>query len=157
MMVGALLGAVLRRVLPKHHLADDTKDVIKLGAGLVGTMAALVLGLLIASAKSSFDTQSTQLKQLAVKVVLLDEVLAQYGPEARPARDRLRQAIGPVVEQIWRENKSDAPRAHSFRWTTGGEEAFEALEALTPQTDNQTSLKARAIQVSSDLAQTRLV
>ncbi|TMA50560.1 MAG: hypothetical protein E6J76_11920, partial [Deltaproteobacteria bacterium] len=84
---GALLGMFLRGVLPEHHLSQDSKDVVKLGMGLLGTTAALVLGLLIASAKSSFDTQNTEVKQAAANIVLLDRALAQYGPETKDARD----------------------------------------------------------------------
>ena len=80
---GALLGIALRAVLPQQHLAGDSRDVVKLGMGLIATMAALVLGLLIASAKSSFDTQNAELTELASKAVLLDRILAHYGPEAK--------------------------------------------------------------------------
>src|SRR5262247_2261608 len=103
---GALLGMFLRKTLPGHHLSDDAKDVVRLGAGLVGTIAALVLGLLIAAAKGSFDTQSNQVRQMTASIVLLDRVLAQYGAETRPARDLLRGAVGSLVARIWRENRS---------------------------------------------------
>jgi hypothetical protein len=77
---------VLRRALPKHHLNKDSQDVVRLGVGLIATMAALVLGLLITAAKSSFDTQGTQINQITADIVLLDSLLARYGPEARPIR-----------------------------------------------------------------------
>jgi fluoride ion exporter CrcB/FEX len=82
---GALLGMFLRNLLPGHHLSTDAKDVVRLGTGLIGTIAALVLGLLIASAKTSYDTQNTQIKQMTANIVLLDNLLAQYGPEADAA------------------------------------------------------------------------
>ena len=87
---GALLGIFLRGVLPPHHLSAGSKDIVRLGMGLVGTMAALVLGLLVASAKNSYDSQSNELTQLSANVVFLDRLLAHYGPEARGARDQLR-------------------------------------------------------------------
>ncbi|HEX4069627.1 MAG TPA: hypothetical protein VHX68_00595, partial [Planctomycetaceae bacterium] len=62
--VGALAGMGLRAVLPEHHVSPESKDVVKLGMGLIATLAALVLGLLIASAKSSFDAQRTGFQQL---------------------------------------------------------------------------------------------
>ena len=74
---GAFVGAFLRNALPGHHLADDAKDIVRLGAGLVGTIAALVLGLLIASAKTSYETQSNQVQHLTAEFVLLDQLLAQ--------------------------------------------------------------------------------
>ena len=81
---GVLLGSLLRSRLPEQHLSGDAKDVVRLGTGLIGTMAALVLGLLIASAKISYDTKSAQVKQVTANVILLDLVLAQYGAEAMP-------------------------------------------------------------------------
>ena len=72
---GALLGMLLRTKLPKHHLEDESKDVVKLGMGLVATMAALVLGLLVASAKSSYDSQKNGLDQMSASLVILDSAL----------------------------------------------------------------------------------
>ncbi len=80
---GALLGMFLRAVLPERHLSADSKDTVRLGMGMVGTMAALVLGLLVASAKNFYDTQSSELTQLSANVILLDRVLAHYGPETK--------------------------------------------------------------------------
>jgi hypothetical protein len=153
-LAGAFAGVLLRSALPEHHLADDAKDVVRLGTGLVGTIAALVLGLLIASAKSSYDTQSGQVQHLTADVVLLDQLLAQYGPEARPIRELMRQAVGPLVERLWRENSA----ANGAPYAAGAvaEDAFARIAELAPQTDAQRSFKARAIQVSTDVAQTRL-
>jgi hypothetical protein len=155
-LAGISAGALLRRALPKQHLAEDAKDVVRLGTGLIGTIAALVLGLLIASAKSSYDTQSGQVQHITADFVLLDQLLAQYGPEARPIRERMRQAVGPLVERLWRESGVVSANGKPFAATTVGEDAFAKIGELTPQTDAQRSLKERAIQVSTDLAQTRL-
>jgi len=155
-LVGIFVGSLLRRTLPQHHLADDAKDVVRLGTGLIGTIAALVLGLLIASAKSSFDTQSSQVQHVTADIILLDQLLAQYGPEARPIRERMRQAIGPLVEKLWREGGAVSATGTPFAATTVAEDAFAKIGELSPQTDAQRSLKERAIQASTDLAQTRL-
>jgi Protein of unknown function (DUF4239) len=152
---GAFAGTLLRKALPDHHLADDAKDIIRLGAGLIGTIAALVLGLLIASAKSSYDTQSSQVQHLTADVVLLDQLLAQYGPEARPIRELMRQALGPLVERVWHE--SGAPTKNEpFVAISASEAAFAKIGELAAQTDAQRSLKERAVQVSTDIARTRL-
>ena len=87
---GALLGILLHAVLPQHHLSNETKDIVKLGMGLVGTMSALVLGLLVASAKGSYDAQSAELTQMSANIALLDRVLAHYGPETKETRDLVR-------------------------------------------------------------------
>ena len=88
---GMLLGIFLRAVLPEDHLSDDSKDVLKLGIGIMGTLAALVIGLLIASAKGNFDTMNSGIIQTGSKIILLDRLMAQYGPETREARDLLRR------------------------------------------------------------------
>lgn len=156
-LCGAVVGAFLRNTLPGHHLADDAKDIFRLGAGLIGTITALVLGLLIASAKSSYDTRNTQVQRLTADVVLLDRILAQYGPETRPERDLMRAAIGPLVERIWHESSSPGAKAAPFEATAVGEAAYARIEQLTAQTETQRSLKGRATQLATDITQTRLL
>ena len=87
--VGMALGLLLQFLLPQHHRSPETKDVVRLGMGLVGTTVALVLGLLIASGKSFYDTQNTEITEVAANVVLLDRVLVHYGPETKEARELL--------------------------------------------------------------------
>jgi hypothetical protein len=150
---GIFLGALFRCVLPEHHLSREAQDVVRLGAGLIATIAALVLGLLIASAKGSFDTRSGQIKQLTANIILLDNLLAQYGPEARPVRKLLRGAINPVVDRLWHEKVTVAP----FTTTTEGENLYMAIQALSPRSEIQRALQLRAVQIANDLAQTRLL
>lgn len=89
---GAMLGMLLRKLLPPHHLDPDSKDVVKLGMALIATMSALVLGLLIASAKSSFDAQRSEFTQMSADIIQLDRILARYGPESKEARGVVRRA-----------------------------------------------------------------
>ena len=96
---GALLGIFLRTVLPEHHLNDASKDVVKLVAGLIATLAALVLGLLVASAKNSFDTTNEGFRQSAARVIMLDRALAQYGPETKDVREMLRRGFAARVDR----------------------------------------------------------
>lgn len=77
LLAGIFSGAIFRRLLPGHHVSKETRDVVRLGAGLIATIAALVLGLLIAAGKTSFDTRTNQVKQLTANVILLDNLLAQ--------------------------------------------------------------------------------
>ena len=100
---GIVLGALLRTTLPQHHLSKDSQDVVRLGVGLIATIAALVLGLLIAAAKGSFDTQSGQVKQITANMILLDLLLEKYGPEALPIRVEMRSVIGPLADRLWHE------------------------------------------------------
>jgi hypothetical protein len=149
---GVFAGTALRRALPNHHLSKETQ-VVRLGAGLIATIAALVLGLLIGGAKGSFDTRSTQVKQLTASVILLDNLLGQYGPEATSLRRQLRGAISPLIDRLWHEKITTEP----FATNSEGEKAYLAILALSPQTETQRSLQSRAVQVANDVAQTRFL
>jgi hypothetical protein len=148
----ALLGMLLRRILPDDHLDGDSKDVIRLGMGLIGTMVALVLSLLISSAKSSYDIRSSEVAQLSANVTLLDRVLAHYGPAATDARDLLRRSMTRMIDQTWPERSAGS----SQPMPTAGMEAFyDTIQALTPQDDAHRSLQAQALTISVGLGQTR--
>src|SRR5262245_13526756 len=151
---GALLGMLLRTVLPEHHLSPDSKDVVKVGMGLIATMAALVLGLLTGSAKSSFDTQDAELKQMAANVLLLDRTLAHYGPETNSIRDQIRRAIEYKLSMTWPENGSTA-RVDTSETTPVVEGIEGDIRSLSPQNDVQRALQARALDISGGLLQTR--
>jgi len=152
---GIFLGTMLRRTLPKHHLSDDAQNTVRLGVGLIATIAALVLGLLIAAAKGSFDTQNTQLKQITADLILLDNILAQYGPEGRPIREQMRSSVGPFADQLWREK--EAVTSGPFETDGAAERVDLAIQKLSPQDAVQRSLQARAVQISNDLAQVRFL
>src|ERR1700675_83416 len=104
-MGGAFLGTFMQTALPKHHLSDESKDMVKVGIGLLVTLSALVLGLLVASAKSSFDTKSEEIQQAASRIILLDRNLRQFGPEADTARSLLRQTVTSKVDLTWVKNE----------------------------------------------------
>ena len=150
---GALLGIFLRATLPAQHFDSDSKDVVKLGMGLVGTMAALVLGLLIASAKSSYDTQNAELTEMSSKVVLLDRLLAHYGPESKEARDVLHAALVRVLEGMSSSTHSDPFQTDTS--STNAEILYDKIRDLSPSTEAQRSIQGQAINVSLSLAQTR--
>lgn len=144
-------------MLPGHHLSSDAKDVVRLGAGLIATIAALVLGLLIASAKTSFDTQNTQIKQLTADIILLDNLLAQYGPETTAVRVLLRRSVDGLADRIWTDDSSKSATRAPFAANATSEEFYAKVLALSPKNDAQRSLQSRATQISIDLAQTRLL
>lgn len=154
---GAILGMALRNTLSEHHLSADAKDVVRLGTGLIGTIAALVLGLLIASAKSSYDTQSSQIKQMTANVILLDYVLSQYGPETNAARELMRRGVVVLADRMWRQNNSDSAKTVPFEASAASEAFYAQLQQLSPKNESQRSLLARAAQISTDIAQTRLL
>ena len=149
---GAVFGTVFRGALPEHHLSADSKDVVRLGMGLVATMAALVLGLLVSSAKSTYDTQSSEVTEMSAKVVFLDRMLAHYGPEAKEARDALRAAVAGSVDRIWpkeRRRTSDASPS------VGAETLLDKIQMLAPKDDAQRWLQSQALSVAIGLGQTR--
>ncbi len=150
---GMLLGMFLRGVLPEHHVSDESKDVMKLGTAMIATLAALVIGLLIASAKSSFDMLNNGLIQMGSKVMLLDRVMANYGSETREARDLLRRRLASAIGQLWPKEGHIEFVALDPR--VGIEAIEDKLRQLSPQNDGQRWLQSRALQLSGDLAETR--
>ena len=150
---GAVLGIVLHAVLPQHHLSAESKDIVKLGMGLVGTMAALVRGLLVASAKSSYDTQSAEVTQLTTNVSLLDRILAHYGPETKEARNLLRETIARVVSQIWVEDGASTGPASPQ--SAGGEVLYDKIQELSPKDGSQRSLKTQALSIVMETGKLR--
>lgn len=154
---GTFFGMFLRNRLPEHHLSAATKDVVRLGTGLIGTIAGLVLGLLIASANSTFQTQSTQVQQLTANIVLLDRTLAQYGPETDLARNLLRRGVASMADRIWRENGSDSGKVAPFEASAAALSLYDEILKLSPRNETQRSLQARALDTVQDLGKTRLL
>src|SRR6516165_251517 len=138
----ALFGIFLRTVLPEQHLSADSKDTVRLGMGMIATMAALVLGLLVASAKNFYDTESSELTQLSANVILLDRVLAHYGPETKEVRDLLRSTAVRTLDLTWHQDHQE----HSEMAPTaaGGEILYDKIQALSPKNDYQHALQAQA-------------
>ncbi len=150
---GTLLGLVLGAVLPPQHLSSESKDTVKLGMGLIGTMTAILLGLLIASAKSFFDTQNTELTELSANVILLDRILANYGPETKEARDLLQNAVSRVLDTML--GKGGSQNSGTVAAAGGTEVLYEKIQGLSPQNDAQRFLQNQAISVAVDLAKKR--
>jgi hypothetical protein len=148
---GALFGMLLRVALPENHLSADSKDVVKLGMGLVATMSALVLGLLVASAKSSYDAQNSALTEMSSKVVLLDRVLAHYGPETKDLRNLLRETIADFLDHTWPKDHASSSQAPSGN----GEILIDKIQDLSPQDDRHRALQAQAVSIVMALGQTR--
>ncbi len=150
---GALLGILLRVVLPEHQLNAESRDAVKLGMGLVATMAALVLGLLTASAKTSFDMQNTELTDMSSKIVVLDRILAHYGPEAKEARDVLRTSVKHVLDQTWPKEHTNSQELVAGPHSS--EILYDKIVELSPKDDAQRTLQTQALTVVMALAQTR--
>lgn len=150
---GALVGMVLRLILPERHLSADSKDVIKMGMGLTATMAALVLALLINSAKSSYDAQRNEVTKISANLILLDRILAHYGPETKTARDLLSDSAAGMIAGMWPEHRTG--RAESEPASALGESFYDKVQELSPHTEVQRSLQAQALQMSIELGENR--
>jgi hypothetical protein len=149
---GALLGVGLRKILPEPHRSAESKDIIRAGTGLIATMSALVLGLLVASAKEAYDTQRDEVTAQAAKTALLDRLLAHYGPETRAAREALRKTVAAEVRHVWSVDSSPKDLAEE---SAQGELLYDGVQDLSPVTEPQRSVKAQASQIILELGQTR--
>ena len=155
-LIGAATGMVLRRALPAGLLEGGSKEAIRLGAGFLSTLAALVIGLMIASAKNTYDNQNSNIRQLGTNAVLVDQMLTKYGPEAKAARTLLREIIPSATARIWRENVA-GKGGSTFVISETAERFYSAVEDLKPANAEQTSLKSRIIQLTTDMGRTRLL
>src|SRR5207248_4837573 len=141
-------GALLGLLLQQHHLRDNSKDTVKVVAGMIATLSALVLGLLVGSAKSSFDATNTAMIQNGAKIILLDRALAAYGPETKNAREQLRRAVAAGIEMFWPEEKNAGSGMTGFERANAMEMIQAKLRELTPATDAQRQLLSQAEQIS---------
>jgi hypothetical protein len=153
LVVAVLLGRASSGLLSEHHLTVETRDTIKLSLGLVATMSALLLGLLVSSAKGAYDSQDRQIDEMAAKIATLDRVLALYGTEAAAARRELRATVENAIARAWpqqADTSSDlTPDFHS------GDAIYRAVQQLTPSDATQGELKAKAADLTLDLAEGR--
>lgn len=148
---GALLGFFLQTRLPDHHLTAESEDLVKLGAGVIATLAALVLGLLVGAAKNTLDSMDTEVMQTAVRAMVLDQTLADYGPEAKEAREQLRASLAYGIGLIEHAHGRRVPQTASGGLPHGIHRALASIRALTPQGDGQRWLQSRALDIGSDI------
>ncbi|SDH85238.1 hypothetical protein [Pseudomonas panipatensis] len=147
----ALLGSLLRRCLPTHHLSEDSISVVKLATGLIATMAALVLGLLVSSAKGTFDTANAQLVGAAAKVIQFDRTLSQYGTETEEIRGLLKHNFAAVLQVLESRDSAQLALLDKEPAVSRAEDLQRRVQALLPATDAQRQLKARALQLMDEV------
>jgi hypothetical protein len=161
-LAGTLLGMFAQRALPRDHMSGESKEAVKLGLTLIATLTALVLGLLVATTKGTYDTQSAAVKELASNAVLLDRVLDRYGSETKEARSETKEArevipsiVKTMLEHMWPENSSKPADLTTKEVRIAGDALFDKISALKPETDTQRLFKARAMEIMISGAQTR--
>ena len=156
-LIGAAVGMGLKRFLPAEVLEGGSKEAIRLGAGFLSTLSALVIGLMIASAKNTYDTQNTNIRQLGANVVLVDQMLLKYGQETKTARALLRELISTAASRIWQENAERNRHEPTFVVSGTADRFYNAVEGLTPANEEQTSLKSRIVQATTEIGRTRVL
>ncbi len=151
-MGGAVLGSILRDVLPKEHISDESRDIVKVALGLIATLAALVLGLLVATASSSLGTKVQEVQQAAAKIILIDRNLRQYGRQGNEARNHLRQSVIAAAHAL---SPSANAVASGLPLAAAIEEFQHQLRILEPTNEEQRLLQMRLVQLGQEVAQTR--
>jgi len=157
LVFGFLLGLGLQRRLPGHHLSKESQDTVKLGAGMVATMSALVLGLLVSSAKNSFDAVNVSIAQNGARIIQLDHLLAEYGPATRAIRDQLKNSVAERVAKVWNPSTPGNSGLRAVEKSTAMLEMEASLRTLTPQNEAQKSALNQALQVTTEIWQNRLL
>lgn len=157
-MTGVFVGTTIQRLLPRHHLGDDSKDMVKIGAGFIATLSALVLGLLVSSATASYNAKSDEVERSSAKIILLDRNLRQYGAEATPVRLQLRDALVARANITWVEQEArSATRGAVLQVPPelGIERIRTRIAALSPGTEEQRSLQTASLALVDELTQAR--
>jgi hypothetical protein len=152
---GALFGIFLRGRLPADHLDGDSKDVVKLVMGLIATLTALVLGLLISSTHSAYDVQAAEIQQLGVHVYQIDRILAHFGQDATEARAQLRRLVAADIERTWPQDRAGAALSTPVQERMEGEQLFERIASLSPTTNLERFGQSRALQLLASVGETR--
>jgi hypothetical protein len=150
---GSLTGIALRSVLPERYFTNEEKDVLRLGLGLITTLSALVLGLLISTAKSSYDAKRNQLTQIATDVILLDRSLYLYGEETSGARRALRDQVASLVTEI--QSLRSASSKVQLTSQADLNDFYKIVRRLSPRDDSQRSLKSEVLRISLEVGQIR--
>lgn len=157
LVTGFLAGLGLQHLLPDHHLSKESQDTVKLGAGMVATMSALILGLLVSSAKNSFDAVNVSVAQNGAYIIQLDHVLAEYGPETRTLREQLKNSVAERMQKVWGKSTPGGSGLLAVEKSTAMLDLQASLRTLSPQSDRQKTAVNQALQICNDIWQSRLL
>lgn len=148
-----LLGFALRGFLPEHHRTDETGKTVHNIMGVVALLAALVLGLLVASTKSSFDVRSQEVQQFSANLTLLDRELVHFGQDAARMREMLRTFTAHKIAQLWTDRDADSVKdaAESVRLL---DEIEGDLRRFVPRDETQIEGRKNALDIIRELKRT---
>jgi hypothetical protein len=155
MLCGIGLGSYLRYVLPYHHTQTDSKDILTASAGMMSMLVALVIGLLVSSAKDAYDVTNAGITSAGAKILTLDYYLSDYGPEAEGARELLRQAVASGIERVWPSGSRQGAILAKLEAATSMKDIFNEIRELSPKNDAQKYLQTQALHLSADMMQSR--
>ena len=155
MLCGMALGSYLRLVLPDDHTKADSKDILMTSAGMMATLIALIIGLLVTSAKGNYDNTTLGITQTGAKIITIDYYLSNYGPDAKVERELVRQATASAIERVWPNESTQGADLTKMEAATGMADVYSKIRELSPQNDSQKYLQAQALQISADMMQSR--
>lgn len=155
MLGGILLGSTLRVILPDDHTQADSKDILMASAGMMATLIALIIGLLVTSAKGTYDVTTLRITQVGAKIITLDYYLSRYGSEAKEVRELLPQAIASGIERIWPNESKHGADLAKMESETEMADVYNKIRELSPKNDSQKYLQTRALQLMDDIMQLR--
>ena len=150
---GTLLGIFAARALPEHHLSTETRTAVSVSAAIVGTLSALVLGLMISTASSSFADRSREVTIISVDIIRINRMMQRYGPEADDVRAKLRTYANAKMQELF-------PAAGKPSYTSEAtvllmEATQDAILSLTPTVERQRWLRSQALTLSDGVLQAR--
>ena len=155
MFCGMALGSTLRLVLPDDHTQADSKDILMTSAGMMATLIALIIGLLVTSAKSTYDVTTLSITQTSAKIITLDYYLSRYGPEAKEVRKILPQAIASGIDRIWPNKSKHGADLAKMESETEMAVIYNKIRELSPKNDSQKYFQTQALQLIDDIMQSR--
>jgi hypothetical protein len=151
---GAALGFLIQGLIPSHHLSSESKSTVHLGAGLIGTLAALILGLMVSSSKDTYDKTGLFISEMAAGYGHVDRLLANYGPEAKPIRATLRQSLERMNQIVFPE---EVPKGEQtpLNARMSLENVYNQTSMLKPGNQNQQQIQNDALRLMDDVVQKR--
>jgi hypothetical protein len=155
MLGGMLLGSTLRVILPDDHTQADSKDILMTSAGMMATLIALIIGLLVTSAEHTYDVTTLSITQTGAKVITLDYYLSRYGPEAKEVRELLPQAIATGIERIWPNESKHGADLAKMESETEMADVYNKIRELSPKNDSHKYLQTQALKLIDDIMQSR--
>ncbi len=155
MLGGMLLGSTLRVILPDDHTQAESKDILMTSAGMMATLIALIIGLLVTSAKGTYDVTTLSITQTSAKIITLDYYLSRYGPEAKEVRKILPQAIASGIDRIWPNKSKHGADLAKMESETEMADVYDKIRELSAKNDSQKYLQTQALQLIDDIMQSR--